>query len=124
MKTCYSAQLTTTAQKIISCEFNQRVRIDLLWLNNASSSNDSYTIYHVKAGDSPADSNTLAYQTAINSKRTAQFEGPLYLGPGDTLQALAATASRVNIHVYCMVSTDDVELTTVDPINDVEIRYE
>lgn len=124
MNTCYSAQLTTTAQKIVSCELNQRVRIDLLWLNNASASSDSYTIYHVKSGDSPADSNTLAYQTAINAKRTAQFEGPLYLGPGDTLQALAATASRVNIHVYCMVSSDDLDLTQADPISQVEIRYE
>ena len=124
MNRCYAASLTTTAQKVVSAEYNQRVRIDLLWLNNASSSNDSYTIYHVKAGDTPADSNTLAYQTAINSKRTAQFEGPIYLEPGDTLQALCATAARVNIHVYCMVSSDDLDLGRFEPTQDPEIRYE
>ena len=124
MKRCFAASLTTTAQKVVNCEYNQRVRIDLLWLNNASSSSDSFTIYHVKAGDTPADSNTLAYQTALNGKRTTQFEGPIYLEPGDTLQALCATATRVNIHVYCMVSSDDLNLERFEPTQDLEIRYE
>ena len=124
MNRCYAAALSTTAQKILTCEMNEHARIDLIWINNASSSNDSFTLHHVKAGQSPVDSNTLAYQTALNSKRTTQFEGPLYLEPGDSLQALAATADRINIHVYAMVSADNLNADAFSPVSETEIRYE
>ncbi len=107
MKTRFGGTLKTTAQTIFICANNESARVDLIWVSNATSSNHNFTLHHVQSQDVAAANNALQYQTIVRANISVQMDGPVYLRPGDSLQALASANDSINLHVYvAMVGAD------------------
>lgn len=92
--------LGTTEHVLVSCRGNQRVHIERIFISNISSGSTNYSIFHVPKGQTSGTDDALAYQVTLASKRVAQYEGPIYLLPGDELRVVAGGTSAINMFAY------------------------
>lgn len=95
-----SGTLGTTEHVLVSCKGNQTAHIEKIFISNISSGASNYSIFHVPKGQSSGTGDALAYQTNISSKRVTQYEGPIYLLPGDELRVVAGGTAAINMFAY------------------------
>lgn len=101
MKTRFTSPLLeTTSRTIVSCEANQTVHIDAIWLTHHGTGTHHVTVWHVPNGQSESDNFAIVHEYQIARYETIILESPVYLLPGDKLLAEADTASKVSIVVY------------------------
>ena len=92
--------LTTTERAFVSCKGNQRAHIEKIFITNISSGSVTYSIFHVPKNQTSGTDDAIAYQVTLASKRVAEYEGPIYLLPGDELRVVASAGSAINMFAY------------------------
>lgn len=101
MKTRFTSPLLeATSRTIVSCEANQTVHVDSIWITHHGTGNHHVTVWHVPAGQSEADNFAIIHERTIERYEVATFVAPIYLLPGDRILAAADTANKVSIVVY------------------------
>lgn len=95
-----SAVMKTTAHQIYEVPNGASVVIECLFLTSITSNNTDFRLFHCRAGEAPATSNAVFYDTSSTGKTTTRFEGPIYLVSGDRIWASAANADRVAVTLY------------------------
>jgi len=105
MKKRYGSGLIgTTATQIVGCGPEESITINRIWVCNTSGSNRTFTLHHTPTGESPADSNLVISGEQIQTGVSKQYEGPVYLRPGEQLWALADAVDVVNVFAHAEVS--------------------
>jgi hypothetical protein len=95
------AQLTTSAVAIVTSPANTKTTITNCSITNAGSGAITYTIHIVPSGDTADSTNIVADAQSLSEGTTeivSQLIGAVLL-PGDSLQALAGSATSLNIYV-------------------------
>lgn len=95
-----SGTLGTTEQVLVSCKGNQTAHIEKIFISNISGGSATYSIFHVQKGQASGSSEALAYQTTLGTKSVAEYEGPIYLLPGDELRVVAGGTAAINMFAY------------------------
>ena len=95
-----SAVMKTTAHQIYEVPNGASVVIECFFVTSVTSNNTDFRLHHCRAGEAPATSNALFYDTTTNGKVTTRYEGPIYLVSGDRIWVSAANSDRVAITLY------------------------
>jgi len=95
-----SGTLGTTEHALVSCKGNQNAHIEKIFIANISGGSSNYSIFHVPKGQVSGTGDAIAYQVTIQSKRVVQYEGPIYLLPGDELRVVAGGTAAINMFAY------------------------
>ena len=76
------------------------VVVDTLVICNVAGSTQTWTIWHVPAGEDVDDSQSLFHEQTIASKRSTVIEIPIALAPGERLFAEASAATSLVLTAY------------------------
>lgn len=91
--------LNTTPTAIARAEVGP-ITIESIWICNTGGSNDTFSLYHVPAGEAQSDEHALYKDSVIRSKITQVVETHLHLSAGEALWAEATTGGVVTMTLY------------------------
>ena len=95
-----SGVVKTTPHQIYEVPNGASVVVECFFVTSITSNNTDFRLFHCRAGEAPATSNALFYDTTKTGKSTVRFDGPIYLVSGDRIWTSAANSDRIAITLY------------------------
>lgn len=102
----FGTQLSDTIGALYTCPAGTKAMIKRISFYNTNTTNEAIDIRLLQAGGTVGDSNIFKKST-VSSEGTltiVDFEGHV-LGPGDSIQGVAVTASKVNVFISVLEQT-------------------
>ena len=90
----------TTPHQIYAVPNGANTVVECFFVTSITSNNTDFRLFHCSAGEAPATSNALFYDTTKTGKSTVRFDGPIYLVSGDRIWTSAANSNRITITLY------------------------
>lgn len=108
LKKLFQFQLTTATTVIYICPGRVRTSIIALYKSNISSSDRTFKLHQVDAGDSAGTDNALYYDEPITAKRVhPRIDTGIILEPGQTIQGLASANTAITLTAFGIESEED-----------------
>ena len=91
--------LTASAQSLYSVPTGKTTTLKTILLANYTSSAGTATIHLVPSGGTVSNANKIYGEVLVDANSTAQIDTNIFIPEGSSLQALASTTNKINIHV-------------------------